>query len=89
MYQLTLNDGTAYAVDWCSGDGLVLCAQIIDPEITLVALAEKFSDANATQRIVFDYHAGQKTYDGYTHLIMVQDQRWQSGGLLAQLRRAE
>lgn len=87
MHQLILNDGTTYAADWCSGDGLVLCAQISDAEITLVELAEKFSDPNATQHIVFDYHAGEKIYDGYTHLIMVQDQRWQSGGLLVQLRR--
>ena len=87
MAKLTLADGTEYSAAWCSGDGGVLCAQIIDPEITLVALAEKFSDTNATQHIIFDYHAGQNLYDGYTHLIMVQDQRWQSGGLLVQLRR--
>lgn len=87
MYSVTLNNGAIYPVDWCGESGGVLCVQVTDPGLSITAAAEAFGDPDATRHIVFDYHAGQVTHEGYTQLILVQDRRWQSGGLLLQLRK--
>ena len=88
MYQITMNDGTQYSVNWCGVFSGILNIQLITDE-TLLQVASKFSDTSATETIEFHYGEMTTEHTGFTILNMVQDQRWQSGGVMVQLRKGE
>lgn len=87
MYSITLKNGTTYAADWCGEFEGVLSARIQDESATIPELADEFSDEEATDTITFTTGNHRTDFNGFTHLILLQDQRWQHGGLTIQLRR--
>lgn len=89
MYTITLNNGTEYAVRWCGVSSGILIAELMDDTMTMTEAATAFSDAEATATITYQYGKMSDVYEGYTQLILVQDQRWQGGGIMMQLRRPD
>ena len=87
MYNITLKNGITYAADWCGEFEGVLSARIQDETATLPELADTFSDEKATDTIIFSTGNHEIIFNGFTSLILIQDQRWQHGGLIIQLRR--
>ena len=87
MYKIILKSGSEYPVDWCGARNGVLSAQLMDDTMTMTEAATAFSDAEATGKITYQYGEMTDDYEGYTQLILVQDQRWQGGGIMIQLRR--
>ena len=86
MYTITLNNGAEYHVKWCGLSSGIIVAELLD-DMTMVEAATAFSDAEATRSITYHYGEMSTTYEDYTQLILVQDQRWQGGGIMIQLRR--
>lgn len=86
MYKIILADGREYSTEWCGAAAGILNAHIITTD-NLATLANVFSQEELTQEIRFIYGEMSDTYVGYTYLILMQDQRWQGGGVLVQLRK--
>lgn len=87
MYTIKLNNGAEYAIKWCGVSSGILISELMNSTMTMVEVATAFSDAEATGKITYQYGEMTDVYEGYTQLILVQDQRWQSGGIMIQLRR--
>lgn len=87
MYTIQLDNGAEYPVRWCGVSGGILIAELTDDAMTMTEAATAFSDAEATAKITFQYGDMSDVYEGYTQLILIQDQRWQEGGIMIQLRR--
>ncbi len=87
MYIIRLANGAEYPVRWCGVSCGILVAELTDGAMTMTGAAEVFSDAEATGTIKYKYGEMSDVYEGYTQLILIQDQRWQGGGIMIQLRR--
>ena len=87
MYTIKLANGAEYPVKWCGMSSGILIAELMNNTMTMVEVATAFSDAEATATITYQYGEMTDVYEGYTQLILVQDQRWQGGGIMIQLRR--
>lgn len=83
MYWVELADGTRYAADWCGASQGILNVMIAQ-ETTVLVLAQAFSDADATARIIFEHDGTRQDYYGFRHLAGILEQ----GGnrMLIQLR---
>ena len=82
MYYIELANGVRYIVDWCGAASGVLNIAITYKH-TVLELAQMFSNAEATASIIFHYGQNADTHEGYTHLILVQE----NDGMLVQLRK--
>lgn len=87
MYMIRLDNGAEYPVRWCGMSSGILTAELMDDTMTMVEAAAAFSDAEATGKITYQYGEMADDFEGYTQLILIQDQRWQGGGIMIQLRR--
>lgn len=87
MYTITLNNGAEYPVRWCGMSSGIITTELMDDAMTMTEAATAFSDAEATGKITYQYGEMADDFEGYTQLILIQDQRWQGGGIMIQLRR--
>lgn len=85
MRTLTLNDGTEYELDWGNSDRGIANFNIITKS-SFAELATKFSNPEATSRIVAKFDENQETvHEGFTELRSISYGGWSTGSVLITL----
>lgn len=86
MRSLILTDGTKFDCDWCGEANGTLSANLPhETDILKVALA--FADKEATKIITFLYGEASEFHKGFTHLTLVREDGWATGGILVMLKK--
>ena len=67
--RLLLNDGTVFENGECGEwEGNLWCTI---PDTTIIVVSAKFTDPDATKKIVFEYGEMSDTYKGYTNVTVI------------------